>query len=103
MVSGGEIAGLSACFRPEPGCYPGKMVEDAGNTRAGDVPRLVIIDRAACMGSGNCVYWSPDVFDLDDDGIAIVVGETAGHEDRVELAATNCPTSAIHFEETATN
>src|SRR5438093_5277180 len=45
------------------------------------------IDREKCMGSGNCSYWAPGVFDLDDDGIAVVVGDPAGHEDRVELAA----------------
>ena len=33
------------------------------------------VDRDACMGSGNCVFWAPGVFDLDDDGIAVVVGD----------------------------
>ena len=27
------------------------------------------------MGSGNCVFWAPGVFDLDDDGVAVVVGD----------------------------
>ena len=47
------------------------------------------------MGSGNCAYWAPQVFDLDDDGLAIVVGDPSGGEDRVQLAARNCPTEAI--------
>ena len=34
------------------------------------------IDRDACMGSGNCVYAAPGVFDLDDDCIAFVVDPT---------------------------
>jgi ferredoxin len=50
------------------------------------------------MGSGNCVYWAPEVFDLDDEGVAIVFGDLAGHEERVRLAAANCPTAAIHLE-----
>ena len=33
----------------------------------------VEIDRDVCMGSGNCVYEAVGAFDLDDDGIAIVV------------------------------
>ena len=33
----------------------------------------VEIDREVCMGSGNCVYEAPGVFDLDDDGVAFVV------------------------------
>ena len=35
------------------------------------------IDRESCMGSGNCSFWAPGVFDLDDDGIAIVLDPTA--------------------------
>jgi ferredoxin len=76
------------------------MVKESGDAGSAALPRMVVIDRAACMGSGNCAYWSPEVFDLDDEGIAVVIGEVTDHEDRVQLAATNCPTSAIHFEET---
>jgi ferredoxin len=57
-----------------------------------------LVDRDACMGSGNCVFWAPAVFDLDDDGVAIVRGEVAGHEEEVRVAAVNCPTSAIRFD-----
>jgi ferredoxin len=67
-------------------------------TPPADAPTLrgkVVVDREACMGSGNCVYWAPDVFDLDDDGIAIVRGDLAGNEEPVRVAMVNCPTSAI--------
>jgi ferredoxin len=47
------------------------------------------------MGSGNCTYWSPKVFELDDDGIAVVVGDLVGNEESVRIAMVNCPTSAI--------
>lgn len=60
-------------------------------------PPQVEIDREACMGSGNCMFWAPGVFDLDDDGVAVVCGDTAGHEEQVRLAAKNCPTSAIRI------
>ncbi len=53
------------------------------------------IDREACMGSGNCVFWAPGVFELDDDGIAVVADPDAAGEDRVQLAADGCPTKAI--------
>jgi len=49
------------------------------------------------MGSGNCVYWAPNVFQLDDDGIAVVCGDLAGNEEAVRVAMVNCPTSAIHI------
>ena len=50
------------------------------------------------MGSGNCLYWAPEVFELDDDGVAVVCGDVAAHEDRVRLAAQNCPTAAIRVD-----
>ena len=52
-------------------------------------------DREACMGSGNCSFWAPGVFDLDDDGIAIVLDPTAAPDDKIVLAAQGCPTQAI--------
>ncbi len=53
------------------------------------------IDRDACMGSGNCSFWAPAVFDLDDEGISVVLDPTAHPEDKVILAAQGCPTQAI--------
>jgi len=55
----------------------------------------ISINRESCMGSGNCSFWAPGVFDLDDDGIAIVVDPEAQPEDKVILAAQGCPTQAI--------
>jgi ferredoxin len=55
----------------------------------------VEIDRDLCMGSGNCVYEAPGVFDLDEDSIAFVVDPTASPEDNVVAAANKCPTNAI--------
>ena len=62
------------------------------------LPSVAIIDRQACMGSGNCLYWAPDVFDLDDDGVAVVIGEVPDGDDRARQAADNCPTGAIRLE-----
>ncbi len=56
-----------------------------------------LVDREACMGSGNCLYWAPEVFDLDEDGVAVVCGDVAGHEEQVRSAAQNCPTRAIRW------
>ena len=55
----------------------------------------VEIDREVCMGSGNCVYEAPGVFDLDDDSVAFVLDPTASPEDKVLAAAQKCPTHAI--------
>ncbi|HEY1738841.1 MAG TPA: ferredoxin [Acidimicrobiia bacterium] len=53
------------------------------------------IDRDTCMGSGNCAFWAPGVFDLDDDGIAVVLDPTAADDDKIIMAAQGCPTQAI--------
>jgi ferredoxin len=53
------------------------------------------IDREACMGSGNCSFWAPGVFDLDDDGIATVLDPEAAPVEKIVLAAQGCPTQAI--------
>ena len=55
----------------------------------------IVIDRDVCMGSGNCSFWAPGVFELDDDGIAQVVDAAAQPTDKVILAAQGCPTQAI--------
>jgi ferredoxin len=73
------------------------MATRSGDQASGEAPE-VAIDRDACMGSGNCVFWAPEVFDLDDEGVAAVRGPITGHEDEVRLAAKNCPTSAIRID-----
>lgn len=53
------------------------------------------IDPEVCMGSGNCQFWAPGVFDLGEDGIAVVVDPAGEPEEKVVLAARGCPTGAI--------
>lgn len=53
------------------------------------------INRELCMGSGNCSFWAPKVFDLDDDGVAFVLDADGAPEEKVVLAAQGCPTQAI--------
>jgi ferredoxin len=55
----------------------------------------ISINRETCMGSGNCSYWAAAVFDLDDEGLAIVVDPEGDAEERVVLAAQGCPTRSI--------
>jgi ferredoxin len=55
----------------------------------------VTVDRALCIGSGDCVDTAPDVFQLDDEDKAIVVDPDGASVDDVIEAARNCPVSAI--------
>lgn len=57
----------------------------------------VIEDR--CIGCGQCEATCPDVFKIEDDGIAHVIGEvTDSVSDDAQMAADGCPTSAIEVE-----
>ena len=58
-------------------------------------PMEIKIDREVCMGSGNCQFWAPNVFDLDDDGVAVTVDAGGDPDEKVVLAARGCPTGAI--------
>jgi ferredoxin len=55
----------------------------------------ITIDWERCMGSGNCLYWAPDTFDLSDDGHAIVRDAGATDEVRWRVAAEGGPVGAI--------
>jgi ferredoxin len=53
------------------------------------------IDLEKCMGSGNCSYWAPGSFDLDDDGKVLVRDPATDEESRLVMAAEGCPVGAI--------
>jgi len=58
-------------------------------------PLDIRIDVDRCMGSGNCLFWAPETFDLSDDGYAVVLDASGSDEERVRIAAEGCPTGAI--------
>jgi len=53
------------------------------------------VDRALCIGSGDCVDAAPDVFQLDAEDKAVVVDPDGAPVDEVLEAAGNCPVAAI--------
>jgi len=55
----------------------------------------VRVDRALCIGSGDCVDTAPDVFQLDDEDKAVVVDPDGAPTEDILEAAGNCPVSAI--------
>ncbi|NYF58124.1 ferredoxin [Micromonospora purpureochromogenes] len=61
----------------------------------------VEVDRETCVGSGNCVYFAPTVFDQDDrDGLVVVLVESPEPALRAatRTAAVNCPVGAISVD-----
>jgi ferredoxin len=63
------------------------------------VPKLSA-DTAACQGYGNCVTSAPDAFDVDDDGVVVVLRDSiAEHErPRIQEAVRSCPVDALSIE-----
>ena len=58
----------------------------------------IVIDADKCVGSGNCVFWAPNTFDLDDDATSVVIDPAGDPEDRIRVAAEGCPAAAISVE-----
>jgi ferredoxin len=54
-------------------------------------------DRDVCIGSGNCVFAAPEVFDQADDGLVDLLEPTppADLEQRVRDAVNRCPSGAL--------
>ena len=61
------------------------------------------MDRVKCCGYAVCVGLCPEVFDLDEDGLArVLTGDIpAALEDSVHRAAASCPEAAISVTATA--
>ena len=55
----------------------------------------IVVDRALCIGSGDCVDTAPDVFQLDAEDKAVVVDPDGAPTDEIIEAAGNCPVTAI--------
>lgn len=53
-----------------------------------------------CQGYANCVVAADDYFDVDDDGIVVVLSSDVPDKDvsRVEQAARSCPVSVLRVE-----
>lgn len=62
---------------------------------------VVKADLEACQGYANCVVGAEDVFDIDDDGVVVLLRTTIPDSERgrVEDAARSCPVSALIVED----
>ncbi|OZD59794.1 hypothetical protein CH263_22445 [Rhodococcus sp. 06-1059B-a] len=62
---------------------------------AGDVKVNVESDRELCIGSGNCAFWVPEVFELDDDSKVFVRDPQGASIERIVEMEAQCPVGAI--------
>jgi ferredoxin len=59
-------------------------------------------ERGTCKGYGNCLIAAPKVFDLDDQGLVVLLDDTVDGRreiEAVERAAYDCPTDSIVLTE----
>jgi ferredoxin len=63
------------------------------------VPRLHA-DYSLCQGYGNCVTGASDTFDIDDDGVVVLLRDTVPEQDRRQIhdAVHSCPVNALSIE-----
>ena len=62
----------------------------------------IAYDRDACQGHNRCYLLAPELFDVDDEGYAVlrVEGQVPTDlEKKAQLAADNCPEYAIAIED----
>lgn len=61
-----------------------------------DLTIEVTINHDTCMGSGNCGFWAPQSFDLDDAlGKSVVTDVKGDPIEKILGAARGCPTQSI--------
>ncbi len=59
----------------------------------------VRVDRERCIGSGNCAFWAPATFHLDDEGLSVVLGPPGDPAPTLAVAVEGCPARAISLEQ----
>lgn len=62
----------------------------------------ITYDRSACQGHNRCYLLAPELFDVDDEGYAILLVEgevPAELEQKARLAVDNCPEYAITVDD----
>ncbi|MBA3409326.1 MAG: ferredoxin [Geodermatophilaceae bacterium] len=62
---------------------------------------VVNADFGVCQGYANCVMTAPEVYDIDDDGVVVLLKEEISEEERakVQEAVNSCPVSALSIED----
>jgi ferredoxin len=60
-------------------------------------------DRKLCQGYANCIAASPDVFDIDDDGVVVVLRDEVEDSEgpRIEESVRSCPVTALRLDRSA--
>ena len=88
-------------------CVGKHSVPVSAGTSSGEVTfydrsMRVEVNADLCQGHNRCYALAPELFDVDDYGTAVVIGDgtvTPELEDKAKLAVANCPEYAITIVE----
>jgi ferredoxin len=59
------------------------------------MPYKISVNRELCASNAECVSLAPDVFELDDEDLCVVLDPEGAKDQRVLDAARACPVDAI--------
>ncbi len=62
------------------------------------MPRKPYVDKDVCISCNLCVDTVPEVFRLDEDGLAEVYDPSGAPEESIQEAIDSCPVACIHWE-----
>lgn len=63
----------------------------------------VKVIRDKCIGAASCVGIAPKTFKLDEENIAVLIGEDGDTPENILLGAQSCPTNAVEIYDAQTN
>ena len=63
--------------------------------------RRIVVDRERCIGSGNCSFYAPNTFDLDDELKSVVLDPAGDDPADLRAAIEGCPVDAISIHDDA--
>lgn len=62
----------------------------------------IFIDRDKCVSDGLCTDKAPDVFEVDEDDMPVVISDTTKWPENLVWIAKNCPTEALRIVDAET-
>lgn len=73
------------------------MAEENKDEQKKDMPKIskIEVDREACISVASCVDIAPGVFELDDEGKAVIKNQKGNPDNIILEAAQSCPVNAI--------
>jgi len=79
------------------------MADDQSQSNPPAKGLKIVVDRDLCIGAAPCVAIAGNVFQLDEEGKAIIIDPKGADDETIMLAAEACPVRAIFLYKEDTN